>query len=51
MGSSGHKPEKRKITEPEMASALKSICKITQLNQVSFGFLIKLFKKMKTFIV
>ena len=49
MGSSGHKPEKRKITEPEMASALKSICKISQLNQVSFGFLIKLFKKDKDF--
>ena len=49
MGSSGHKPEKRKITEPEMASALKSICKISQLNQVSFGFLIKLFKKNEDF--
>ena len=49
MGSSGHKPEKRKITEPEMFSALKSICKISILNKISFGFLIKFFKQDKDF--
>ena len=49
MGSSGHKPEKGKITEPEMLLALKSICKISKLNETSFGFLIKFFKKEKDF--
>lgn len=49
MGSSGHKKEKRKITEPEIQSALKSICKISKLNEISFGFLIKFFKKDKDF--
>ena len=49
MGSSGYKPEKRKIKEPEMQSAIKSICKISKLNEISFGFLIKFFKKDKDF--
>ena len=49
MGSGSSNQEKRKITDQEMISALKSICKISKLNKISFGFLIKFFKNDKDF--
>ena len=49
MGSGSSNQEKRKITDQEMLTALKSICKISKLNKISFGFLIKFFKNDKDF--
>ena len=49
MGASGFKPKKSKIIDPEMILASKSICKISNQNKISSGFLIKLFKKDKDF--
>ena len=49
MGSSGYKPEKRKITDPEMTLISKSICKISKSNEIITGFFIKLFKNDRDF--
>ena len=49
MGASGNKPKKKRIDEPEMMDASKSICKVTFSNKISSGFLIKFFKNDKEF--
>ena len=51
MGSGSSNQEKRKIIEQEMLSALKSICKISKLNKISFYFLLNSLKTIKIFIV
>ena len=49
MGSSGYKPMKKKIIDPEMITASKSICKISTSYKISSGFFIKFFKQDKDF--
>ena len=49
MGSSGYKSEKKKIIDPEMITASKSICKISTSYKIASGFFIKLFKNDQDF--